>query len=687
MKRQLNQPSRLLKNSFECHSRKSGNTENPSKSWIPAFAGMTNRSDLRPFQHPARSEKLQLILLSFCLIRIVFYSQSNAQTLSVQGRVTASRFGVQNASVTFIDNADTTRRFSALTDAAGFYQVGLITSVESNTNNLPDNFELGQSFPNPFSSSTAIPYRLKRESHVRVTILDILGREVRKLVVGSQIAGSHNIFWDGRNNFGKRVASGIYLYKLQAGDESRVRKMIFDSGGEGSVSLPQTLSSSMPKIDKVTGQYVQAGNYSVRIENTDNTFPVIVPQQVDNVPVQTDTTIDFSVTYIASTVVNLDSVHQTIRGFGAANILQWRPDMTDSEIETAFGSGEGQLGFTILRLRVQPERNQWSINVPTAKKAHDMGVLIIASPWSPPASMKTNNNLVGGELREDAYDDYAAHLDAFADYMAANGVPLYAISVQNEPDVNVTYESCDWSPEQMAKFMRENAHTIGTRVMAPESFQFRRQMSDPILNDSLATANLDIVAGHIYGGGLARYPLAEEKGKEVWMTEHLSGETSQANDWSWAFPVAKEINDAMQAGMSAYVWWYIVRFYGPISDGERNSGTKGEATKKGYVMSQYSRFIPPGYYRVDSRSWPPGGNLSVTAYKDDSSSKVVLVAINTSSSPLDVAFRIEIGSITSFSTHTTTQFQNCVQGDDVDVIDNRFTYNLGASGITTFVSN
>jgi len=632
-----------------------------------------------------RSKKLQFLFL--CLITIVFFSQTNAQTLSVQGRVTASRFPVQNASVTFIDNADTTRKFSGLTDAAGFYQVGLTTSVESNTNNLPNRFELGQSYPNPFSSSTAIPYQLKKGSDVEVTIYDLLGKEVRKFFVGSQTAGSHHILWDGRNNFGKRVASGIYFYKLQAGDESQVRKMIFDSGGRGAVALPQTLPSPIPKMNKTAGQYVQSGNYSIRIENTDNTFPIIISQQADNVSVRKDTTINFSVNYLTSTVVTLDSVHQIIRGFGAANILQWRPDMTDSEIATAFGTGEGQLGFTILRLRVQPNSNEWGINVATAKKAHDMGVLIIASPWSPPASMKTNNNLVDGELREDAYDDYAAHLKSFADFMSNNGVPIYAISVQNEPDVNVTYESCDWNPQQMLKFMRENAHAIGTRVMAPESFQFRRQLSDPILNDSLATANLDILAGHIYGGGLARYPLAEEKGKEVWMTEHLSGETSQANDWSWALPVAKEINDVMQTGMSAYVWWYIVRFYGPISDGERNSGTKGSATKKGYVMSQYSRFIRPGYFRVDSKSLPATGNVSVTAYKDNSSSKVVLVAVNTGSSPLEVAFRIENGAINKFLTYTTTQSQNCVRGDDVDVIDNRFIFNLEASRITTFVSN
>lgn len=632
-----------------------------------------------------RSLKHQCVFLSLCLI--VFFSQANAQTLSVQGRVTASRFAVQNASVTFIDNADTTIKFSALTDAAGFYQVGLITSVESNPNGLPDNFELGQSYPNPFSSAAAIPYRLGKGADVQVTIYDILGREARKFAVGSQTAGSHNIIWDGRDNFGKRVAGGIYFYKLQAGDESQFRKMIFDSRGRGSASLPPASASPILHMNKIAEHYIHNGNYSIRIENTDNTFPMVVSQQVENVPVRNDTTINFSVNAIATTVVNLDSVHQIIRGFGAANILQWRADMTDAEIETAFGTGEGQLGFTILRLRVQPNSNEWNINVPTAKKAYDMGVTIIASPWSPPASMKTNNNLVGGELREDAYDDYAAHLDAFADFMSNNGVPIYAISAQNEPDVTVTYESCDWNASQMLKFMRENASAIKTRVMAPESFQFRRVLSDPILDDSLATANLDILAGHIYGGGLARYPLAEEKGKEVWMTEHLSGEGSQANDWSWCLPVAKEINDVMQAGMSAYVWWYIVRFYGPISDGERNSGAKGSATKKGYVMSQFSRFIRPGYHRVDSKSWPTTGNVSITAYKDSSSSRVVLVAVNTGSSPLEVAFRIENGAVNSFSTYTTSAAKNVVQDEDVDVIDDRCTLNLEASSITTLVSN
>jgi glucuronoarabinoxylan endo-1,4-beta-xylanase len=273
--------------------------------------------------------------------------------------------------------------------------------------------------------------------------------------------------------------------------------------------------------------------------------------------------------------------------------------------------------------------------------------------------------------------------------MSDNGVPLYAISLQNEPDIQVSYESCDWSPQQMVKFLRENAASIGTRVIAPESFQFRRAMSDPILNDSLASANLDILGGHIYGGGLASYPLAEKKGKEIWMTEHLSGENSHANDWSWAMSVATEINDVMQAGMSAYIWWYIVRFYGPISDGERENsrgGRKGEVTKKGYVMSQFSQFIRPGYHRVDVASWPPVGNLSVTAYKDSSSSKVVIVAINDGTASSDLVVQIKNVSASMFTPYTTSEFKNVVQGDNVSVIDSKLNITMEASSITTFVS-
>ncbi|MBX3009020.1 MAG: T9SS type A sorting domain-containing protein [Melioribacteraceae bacterium] len=621
------------------------------------------------------------------ILFIVFTVQLNAQTVSLKGRVTAARYSIVNASVTVIDNSDTTKKFSTLTDNTGNYQIGIPTSIRSENNNLPTKFELEQNYPNPFSNSTAIPYNIKEESEVQVTIYDILGREVRVMNAGVQRVGAHNLLWDGRNNFGQRVTSGVYLYRLHADGESQVRKMILNENSKGIISIPRNYSTTPLENVRLNKSTISEGSYTIRIGNVSTTMPIIISQEFYDVKIQRDTTINFTVNYIPLETVNFSNLRQLIRGFGAANILPWRPDMTSSEIETAFGTGDTQLGFSILRLMVQPDSNQWSMNVTTAKKAHEKGVLIFASPWNAPPRM---TEVINGQtrVRYDMYNDYADHLNAYTRFMLRNGVPLYAISVQNEPDY--ANEWTGWTADEMLRFMKEYAHKLETRVMAPESFQFRKNMSDPILNDSIACSNLDIVGGHIYGGGLASYPLAEQKGKEVWMTEHLSGETGQANDWAWGLPVASEMNNVMKAGMNAYVWWYIVRFYGPISDGTNNSGNKGTITKKGYVMSQFSKFIRPGYYRVESAVYPPlvGSGVSTTSYIDPATSKVIIVAVNTSTTSKEHAFRIQNGTVNKkFTPYTTSVSKNCEMGSEINVAGDNFIFTLEPSSITTFVSN
>ncbi|MEJ2049667.1 MAG: glucuronoxylanase XynC [Calditrichota bacterium] len=383
-----------------------------------------------------------------------------------------------------------------------------------------------------------------------------------------------------------------------------------------------------------------------------------------------------------SATIHLESTQQVIRGFGAANIVSWRPDMTPEEINTAFGTGDGQLGFSILRLRIPWQQSDFSINVPSAKAAYDMGVKIIASPWTPPPEMKTSNDTVGGRLKDDSYPAYAAHLKAFVDYMANNGVPIHAISVQNEPDVTVTYESCDWNASEMLRFMKENAPDVGTAIFCAESFNFNHSMTNPVLNDPIASANTAFIGGHIYGGGLTRYPLAEAKSKEIWMTEYLELST----DWEGALATAKSINDCMNANMSAYIWWYIVRFYGPIydDDSRRPPGTeKGEISKRGYAMSQYSRFIRPGYYRVDATANPQAG-VYVSAYRG--SSNMVIVAINYGSQPVDQTFIISGETVKTFRPYVTSEIKNCQQEKDINVSERMFADTLDASSITTFVS-
>jgi glucuronoarabinoxylan endo-1,4-beta-xylanase len=371
--------------------------------------------------------------------------------------------------------------------------------------------------------------------------------------------------------------------------------------------------------------------------------------------------------------IYLDNSQQIIRGFGGQNMPGWIDDMTPAQVQLAFGTGTGQIGLSILRVRVPYDSSKFDLEVPTAKLAKSLGAIIIASPWTPPAWMKSNNNIIGGTLPDGSYAVYAAHLKAFADYMSSNGASLYAISVQNEPDASVNYESCYWSATQLLNFVKNNAPAIGTKNIVPESENFNHALSDPILNDPAAAANVSIIGGHIYGGGVTSYPLAASKGKEVWMTEHLVVNT----DWYGAQTTAGEIHDCMSAGMNAYVWWYIRRFYGPIDD-------NGDVTKRGYAMSHYARFIRPGFYRVDATA-EPQQYIYVTAYKNNT--KVVIVALNFYPSPISQTFSIRNGSVMTFTPYVTTASKNCAQENDIIVSNGNFTATLDSTSVTTFVSN
>jgi len=102
---------------------------------------------------------------------------------------------------------------------AQIYKLGDIVDV-------PDEFGLRQNYPNPFNPETNISFKLPHSSRVTLKVYNILGQEITTLVNRNMDAGYHNIKWDGRNSLGIRVASGIYIYRLRAGDFTKSLKMV-----------------------------------------------------------------------------------------------------------------------------------------------------------------------------------------------------------------------------------------------------------------------------------------------------------------------------------------------------------------------------------------------------------------------------------------------------------------------------
>ena len=98
------------------------------------------------------------------------------------------------------------------------------TSVEETTN-IPNSFVLRQNYPNPFNPSTTISYELPKAENVRIIIYDIAGRKVTDLVNENKAAGSYTVEWNGRNEQGGAVASGLYVYRIYAGEFNQILKM------------------------------------------------------------------------------------------------------------------------------------------------------------------------------------------------------------------------------------------------------------------------------------------------------------------------------------------------------------------------------------------------------------------------------------------------------------------------------
>ena len=101
----------------------------------------------------------------------------------------------------------------------------VVTSIEEPGDILPSAFALHQNYPNPFNIETTIKFDLPRASEVEFEIINILGQLVYN-VTNRYSAGSHIIYWDGSSNLGQTVGSGVYYYRITAGDFVSSKKMI-----------------------------------------------------------------------------------------------------------------------------------------------------------------------------------------------------------------------------------------------------------------------------------------------------------------------------------------------------------------------------------------------------------------------------------------------------------------------------
>ena len=410
-------------------------------------------------------------------------------------------------------------------------------------------------------------------------------------------------------------------------------------------------------------------------------------------------------------LVDYATQEQIIRGFGASEVFD--SVLPSSQITGLYGQSSGQIGLSIMRVQIAPatwtsstqtaDTTQWTAELTNAQAAQALGAIVFASPWTPPASMKTSStsqpynsscssgtNLCGGYLNPTSYSDYANYLEAFVTYATNTmGVNLYGVSVQNEPDFNATYVSCLWAGAQLDTWIAGygsvlTSGTIPVKLIMPESDTFNTNESDPALNDSAAVGNISIVGGHLYGASPFYYTNAKNKGKDVWMTEHLLVPANNSSPlMADAITMAEEIHNSLTvADYNAYVWWQGPSYPTNKTPQEHLIDASANPTYYGSAMTQFSLFIRPGYFRYNATTTPVSG-VYLSAYSGNGHQ--VIVAINSTSSAVTLPIQIANQTVTSMTPYQTTSSSSVSQLSPVTVTNNEFSAALPAQSITTYV--
>ncbi|HCX20273.1 MAG: hypothetical protein CMB80_21150 [Flammeovirgaceae bacterium] len=329
----------------------------------------------------------------------------------------------------------------------------------------------------------------------------------------------------------------------------------------------------------------------------------------------------------------------------------------------------------------------------------------IMSVWTPPAWMKTNEDHMKGSLAEEHFGDFADFIrDYLKEFIALSGVTPYAISIQNEPNLEHPEWTfgCSYTGDNyntVLKLVKERlvADGINVRIMGPETVRFLERMTtimDPVFADPVAHTYMDIMATHSYAGdgitiesGSASewgqlYDYSQKGGeKPLWMTE-----TEENGGWEGAFNAGKRIFSALKFGkVSAWLWWSVGApdWETNTRNGFTKNGQTSDERPKYWTSKNFYRFIRPGAVQVASEL--DHEQVGVVAFHHPGNETLTLVFINDSSNDQLIRLTGNEGFENGFKVYQTSEDSNC---EEVAGVSDGGSYIiLEANSIYTLQSN
>jgi O-glycosyl hydrolase len=407
-------------------------------------------------------------------------------------------------------------------------------------------------------------------------------------------------------------------------------------------------------------------------------------------------------------VVNWADTKQEIDGFGGSCAdfgTAFPASMADFFFTT---SG---IGLSLLRIQVIPSMAECSYfegkpcvavsSGPTllkgelaiAQQALKRGVSVWAAPWSPPAAIKSNKAFInGGTLLPAGYPVWANSLAGYVKLLDSNGVPIYALSVQNEPDITQSYGSATYSSQQLHDFVPylhsalKSSGFESTKIMIAEASQWDFSLTRAAMEDSNVAQNVEILAAHGYGPSNITAPT--NYGKHIWQTEDSS--TSPEYDGSiddglaWATRIHLFLT---VANVNAWHAWFLSDGpdYGGGTDNAALTDEHLNYPKRAYVIGQWSKFVRPGWYRIGvNESY---SRLRISAFKDPSGKSFAIVAVNPGRIPITQAFSLNGFSTNIVTPWITSKYLSLSAQTAVSTTNGSFKYRVPGHSVVTFVGS
>jgi len=390
--------------------------------------------------------------------------------------------------------------------------------------------------------------------------------------------------------------------------------------------------------------------------------------------------------------VSISSLQQRISGFGVSSA--WAGDFRDPDNDPdMLWSTTTGAGLTLHRIRIGGGTTS---ETRIAQRAVEYGVRVWATPWEVNEAvtdrpMCPTNDPCDPPPKLIDPQGWADRLVDFVTTMEEAGVPIYAISAENEPDSGGMNHTVSFTATELAEwiggYMGPALANTNTKVMAPETMNWWGfpEYFAAIQDNAAAWEHVSIFASHEYGlGPNGPEPAIAEAGKEYWETEV---DTGRANDdptgdnMPTALNMAESIhNDLTRANLNAWHYWWL---WAGGTSGVFNTDTN-VWTKRLWVLGNYSRFVRPGYMRVSTSGSAPSDVL-ISAYTNTADGTVVVVAVNLNTSASSVSLFISDAAPCSVTPWVTSDTDNIAAKTPITVTDARFTASLEPRSVTTFV--